>query len=114
MLTDALKHLEWVLINRGYPKPIIKENINKIIGLSQGDVLHRNQQPNTNSTPRRLPIFSSPHGGQNKPIMKIIHSHWHLISNDPTLQQIFKSTPLLATKRHTSIRDNLVSAKTRL
>ena len=113
MLIEALKHLEWVLINRGYPRPLITKNIHKIMGFSQSDILNKTLVPTHNRATPTAPIFSLPHGNLNKSINHILHSHWHLVANDTALSNTFTSAPLLATKRNTNFRDILVSAKTK-
>ena len=101
MLIQALKHLEWVLINRGYPRHLIANNIQKMMGLSQKDTLHKTKGPNNESQPLCTPIFSIAHGEHNKDIKHILLSHWHLVLKDPTLSDIFRSNPLVATKHNT-------------
>ncbi|XP_057294607.1 uncharacterized protein LOC130623133 [Hydractinia symbiolongicarpus] len=86
MLNKALKNLEWVLKNRGYPQKLIQENMKKIKNLSQKDLLY-NDKPKTDNTQMYL-VFLTHYSKDNTTIKKIINKHWHLIENDQELNKI--------------------------
>ena len=111
-LAIALQHLEWVLSNRGYPKNIINNQISKIKGISQRDLVFSQNNTTPCATPPNPTVIAIPHNPLNKNIMNIIHSNWHLVSEDPTLSGIFNQPPLLATKRNKNLKDILVHANT--
>lgn len=109
MLNKALKNLEWVLKNRGYPQKLIQENMKKIKNLSQKDVLYHDT-PKTDNTQRYL-VFLTHYSKDNTTIKKIINKHWHLIENDQELNKIWPDSPIIATMRHKNIKDLLVKAR---
>ena len=111
MLIEALNKLKSVLTNRGYPKQIIKNQIKKISKLTQLQVLFQEKNPTTPQKNKNL-VFSTPHSIHNPGLKDILHKHWHLISDDPELRQIWTTKPLLATMRHNNIKDSLVRTRT--
>ena len=107
----ALEHLEWVLTNRGYPKQLIKSHISKTSDFTQRDLFFSNKPPIP--TAPCPPVLAIPHTPLNKKIMNIIHSHWYLISEDPSFSRIFQQPPLLATSRNHNLKDIIVRARSR-
>ena len=44
-------------------------------------------------------------------LKKILMKHWHLISDNPKLAQIFSNNPIVAYRKDKSLKDFLVRAK---
>ena len=121
LLKKELKKLKLTFIFRGYPAKLINQNINKICGFSQQEVLKdkprslrgktvTNRHNKDQVTPKRL-VFTFPQSRHTKTLRRILLKHWHYIASDPQLANIWDKPPTIAIKRHRNLRDILVRTK---
>ena len=117
-LKEELKKLRTHLIFRGYPRKLIEKEFRKISAYSQQDVLKKCRVPRqtdnhseNQSTNRRL-VFTVPYTRHIPQLGNILHKHWHYISADSELSNIWDKPPTIAIKRHKNLRDILVRSKT--
>ena len=94
------------LLARGYPKRLIETLLSDVKFTERTSAL---QQKNDN----RKDVF--PFVTQYQPavpkLKHVLKEKWHLIQNQPPLQQIFKEPPIISFKKSKSLNDILVRAK---
>ena len=59
------------------------------------------------------PVLSIIYHPHNLPVTKIIRKNFHILQSDPELKEVFPEPPLVAFKRDTNLRDQLVHSKLR-
>jgi hypothetical protein len=98
------------LINRGY-KPEFIHNIKQSVSHNDRNLLLEHSGEQTIDGPPL--VFSTTYTSHLKPkqIKSALTKNWNLISENPLLQSIFKSPPLIAFKRSKNIQDKLVRAR---
>ena len=104
-LEKHLNILKEHLVRRGYDLTFIEKTFARISNINQNDLLfpdHTNEHgpnPNTDNITNNLNKvipFIVPYDPEITEIGSILRSHWHLIRNNPTLQQVWNnSTPIL-------------------
>ena len=110
------------LIKRGYDPSLIDNEFAKISKINQNDLLFPNQnnqqrRPNPtsinegNNQGRVIP-FIVPYYSETTEIGSILSNHWHLIRDNPVLQQVWnRSRPILSLQRRPNLKDKLVRTK---
>ena len=101
-----LQQLSTILIKRGYNIGLINKLFSKVRPLSRDDLL----QPHSRASCDILP-FIIPFNLDTARIGRILHEHWHIIQEDEDLRDIASTTPIVAFKRNTNIKDLLVHTK---
>ena len=104
----ALSHLERILRFRKYPQRIIHEQFEKVLSLTQEEVLSKSRKED--ETTKKL-VFSIPFSSSHQEISNILKEEWKNVENDPDLSQIWKEPPIVATKRHTNLKEDLVHSR---
>ena len=103
---DNIRKFKSRLLARGYPKRLIETLLSDVKFTERTSAL---QQKNDN----RKEIF--PFVTQYQPavpkLKHVLMEKWHLIQNQPSLQQIFKEPPIISFKKSKSLNDILVRAK---
>ena len=104
---QRLEELREMLLDRGYKKRIIDDNIKKAKAIPRTEALKRVVKSKSNDRPvfvamfdRRLP--SNPN---------IVKKHWRTMTLSPHMLSIFPKPPLVAFKRPQNIRDKLIRAR---
>ena len=105
----ALSHLEWILRCRKYPQELIHEQFEKVLSLTQREVLSRSRKEDIEEN-RKL-IFSIPFSNSHHQISGILKEGWKNIERDPNLSRIWKNPPTVAIKRHSNLKDLLVHSR---
>jgi hypothetical protein len=74
---------------------------------TQRELLNDTKTTRTNSSP----IFSIQYTNNTKHIAHILHKHWSIIENDPTLRILWPEPPMVAYQKNKNLKDTLVTAK---
>lgn len=95
-------------MKRKYPLELIYRTFNKARQFSQHQLLFQTKNNNT-----RQPIlpFVIEYNPTLPNINNILQQNWNIITNDPTLNEIFPNTPTIAYKRHKNLKDRLIHTK---
>ena len=103
-----LQLLQRILMKRKYPLELIYRTFNKARQFSQHQLLFQTRNSNT-----RQPIlpFVIEYNPTLPNINNILQQNWNIITNDPTLNEIFPNTPTIAYKRHKNLKDRLIHTK---
>ncbi len=104
-----LEKLRNNLIKRGYHLANITSQFNRVIELSQHEFLFGNKMGN-NTANKNLPFIIS-YDNTTIKIDSILKKHWHIITNDKILNQIWNKPRFLALKRNKNIKEHLVRSK---
>ncbi|KXJ09041.1 hypothetical protein AC249_AIPGENE26933 [Exaiptasia diaphana] len=104
-LHKQLLRLRLILLSRGYPHHLINLNFQKILNLSQSQLL--SLPPPIRNTEGVLPFVVPYHPILHK-LPSILHNLWFLVSKDPELSTIFPQPPITAFSRHSNLKDTLV------
>ncbi len=59
---------------------------------TQNELLNNEKTPKTNNSP----IFSIQYNNNTKYVAHILHKHWNVIDNDPTLRILWPEPPMVA------------------
>ena len=121
-LERHLYNLKVNLIKRGYDPSLIDNEFAKISNINQNDLLFPNQnnqqhRPNPTSknegnNQRNVIPFIVPYDCETTEIRSILSNHWHLIGDNPVLQQVWnRSRPILSLQRRPNLKDKLVRTK---
>ena len=105
----ALSNLEFVLTCRKYPKNLIWEQFNRVISLTQSEVLRRNQEQS--STESNNLVFSTLLTPNQNQISQILKNRWGIIENDDSLRNVWPHPPMVATMRHKNLKETLIQSK---
>ena len=97
---QALSHLEWIFRCRKYPQKLIQTQFEKVLSMTQRDVLSKSRKEEEDT--RKL-VFSIPFSEGHSKNSEIIRINWHNIENDPDLSRIWVKPPMVATKRHNNL-----------
>ena len=108
-LMKALSNLEFVLTCRKYPKNLIWEQFNRVISLTQSEVLRRNQEQS--STESNNLVFSTLLTPNQNQILQILKNRWGIIENDDSLRNVWPHPPMVATMRHKNLKETLIQSK---
>ena len=104
-LIEQLNKLRDNLLKRGHNITDINKQFNKVIQLTQQNLLHRPKKTNTS---QNIIPFVIPYDETNKLIGPILQKHWHIIEDEKSLQELWPKRPILALKRNKNLRDHLV------
>ncbi len=74
---------------------------------TQNELLNNEKTPKTNNSP----IFSIQYNNNTKYITHILHKHWSVIENDPTLRILWPEPPMVAYQKNKNLKDTQVTAK---
>ena len=107
LLQKRLNDLLITLVHRGYKKETIQTAFNKVLQHTQNDLLYKS----VNNQKNNSPIFSITYNYNTKHIAQILHKHWNIIENDPTLRILWAEPPIVAYQRNKNLKDNLVQTK---
>ena len=120
-LDKHLNNLKENLIKRGYDLTLIENTFARLSNLNQHDLLfpdHTNEHgPNPNTdhiadNQNKVIPFIVPYDPEITEIGSILRCHWHLIRDNPALQQVWNnSTPILSLQRRPNLKDKLVKTK---
>ena len=107
-----LINLKHHLVGRGYEPKTIDKQLNKILTLSQSDLLDNSKRESDidNNKGRNLP-FIIPFDNRTIKIRNILKTHWNIITEDDELKCIWSRPPILALERHKNIGDVLTNTK---
>ena len=106
-LNHRLGQLRQQLKSRGYKNKNISEAFVKAKEKDRTNLLeYKEKTAQTN----KIPFVVSFHPHLTN-ISSIVHKHWRLIENDPSLSEIFPSPPVMAYRRPKNLKDILVSSK---
>ena len=108
-LLTNLEKLRNNLIKRGYHLADITSQFDRVMQYSQHELLF-NKKTGNNTTHKNLP-FIILYDNTTIKIGPILKKHWHIITNDNTLNQIWNKPPFLALKRNKNIKEHLVRSK---
>ena len=97
-LKEALRNLKNNFIFRGYPRKMIDSNINKVLCLTQQDLLDTSPKEGRENKHGKL-VFSTLHSIHNPEIKRILLQNWHIIEQDPTLKTTWPSPAPVTYKR---------------
>ena len=123
VLHNELKELKSNLLLRGYPSQLITEQLNKVIHISQNELIEgripvtKNKANANKSTckPQKketnLLPFIIPYHKLLLPLKQLIHKHWFIIEENDMLKTMFPNKPFLSFTRHRNIQDHLISSK---
>ena len=106
-LYSKLQELKNNLIIRGYQINDINEQFNKVIRLSQSQLLESKQINNGSFSTTKGSVlpFIIPYDNRTIHIREILKKHWTIITKDKELQNIWSKTPILALQRHNNLGD---------
>ena len=115
-LGKHLKELESNLIRRGYDATEITSQFAKLSSTTQAELLFRQDTAHgpkyKNENTNKVIPFIVPYDSGTAKIGSIIKNHWHLIEDNPVLQQVWNNIrPVLALKRRPNLKDLLVKTK---
>ena len=97
-----------MLLERNYPKSLIKKAINKAIKVPR-DVALRLVSRKTLST---RPVFVVLWDPRLPSVTNLTSKHWRsMTGQDPYLRDVFPEPPMVAYKRQRNIRDKIIRAK---
>ena len=106
--SNRLKELEEMLLERNYPKSLVKTAINKAIKVPR-DVALRLVSKKTLST---RPVFVVLWDPRLPSVTNLTSKHWRsMTGQDPYLWDVFPEPPMVAYKRQRNIRDKIIRAK---
>ena len=91
---------------RGYPDNLLNMILSKV-NFSQRMSAVQNKQ----KTRKRILPFVTEYRPSMPDLKHILMNKWHLIQNQPLLQNIFKNPPLISYRKGRSLKDVLVRAK---
>lgn len=121
VLQDSLVVLKQQFLNRGYPKKLVEQELNKCTSISRADTLSYKTSFEKRSKFDKilrgrsfLPLIITYHDQyRNKKINEIITKHWNkLIKSSSVLNNHFSSEfPLVVFKKGTTLGDMLTSSK---
>ena len=105
LLEKELDSLTVSLLARQYPLEVITRNISKALLHSRDTLLYK--PPMAASPKRVLPIVTS-YSPEGRHFSQSVRNRWHIIENDPQLQNIWPNHPITAYHKTKSLKDILV------
>ena len=106
-LQNELYHLTRTLLARKYPLHIINRNIIKTLKFSRQDLLHKTKTPSTKTNFLPFGIYE-----KDSHLKDTIDRHWHILTDDITLNSILPDKPTASLKRNTTLANILVRSDT--
>ena len=94
---------------RDYPENIIREALTQVNTMDRATLI-REKQKEQKTTRITMPLTYSKH---STAVARIVHRHYHLLQEDPDLQDLFDEPPLIAYRKGRSLRDELVHSRER-
>lgn len=94
-------------LNRGYPLDWIDEGFNTAFKKTRSELLKKK----TRKTRKYSFACITTHSPKSYMIKSIFKKHWHLLSSDSELSDIFRHPPLIVYKRARNLKDSLVHAR---
>ena len=95
--------------SQGYEEQCVQNGLCRAKRKSRAAAL--DNQAGRSVTKSERPVLSIIYHPHNLPVANIIKKNFHIIQSDPDLSEIFPEPPLVAFKRDTSLRDQLVHSK---
>ena len=92
--------------NRHYPPNVVKKGLDRARSVPRQSTLHTTNRPDNDR-----PVVVIPYHPHHLPIKRIILDNWSTLQDDPLIGETFSSTPLIAYKRLTNLREDLVHSK---
>ena len=105
LLQKELDSLAVSLFARQYPLEIITCNISKALLHSCDTLLY---QPSTAVNPKRVLQIVTPYSPEGRHFSESVRNHWHIIKNDPELQNIWPNHLITNYHKTESLKDILV------
>ena len=95
--------------SQGYDEQCVNKGLRRAQGKTRAAVL--GDQAGRSKARNERPVLSITYHPHNLPVTNIIKKNFHIIQSDPDLEDLFPQPPLVAFKRDTSLRDQLVHSK---
>lgn len=92
-------------LERSYPVEVVDSALEKASNIDRHELLKQN---NLQNHQERVPLVLTFHPTVSK-IPTIVNRHWHFLSNDDTLGDIFQSIPVTAYRRGKNLKEFLTS-----
>lgn len=93
--------------DRGYPNHVLDKALDRVNMVGRKDALITNVKGST-----ERPILAITYHPQNIRLRNVILANWNILTNSKDIGPIFSERPLIAYKRHHSLRDLLVKSTT--
>lgn len=94
-------------LSRGYPLDWVEEAFDTAFKKTRSELLRKK----TKKSKKYSFSCITTHSPKSFMIKSIFKKHWHLLSSDPELSDIFKHPPLIVYKRARNLKDSLVHAR---
>jgi len=94
------------LLARGYPKRLIETLLSDVKFTERTSALQQK-----NDTRKQILLIATQYQPAVPKLKHVLMEQWHLIQNQPSLQQIFKWPPIIFFKKSQSLNDILARAK---
>ena len=92
-------------MKRGYSRPSLQRAVSRVRAIPRHETLK--QQEHTNSTTDRTPFVITFYPAIYK-VSSVLKKHLNILQSSPNCKDIFPVPPLIAYRRHASLRDLLV------
>jgi len=106
LFKQSVTNFETHLLERGYPENFIQTTLTEVTFEDRNPSLRQKQKEKK----KILPFVTQYHPAVPN-VKPILVNSWHLITQQPLLNNIFKKSPLISYKRGRSLKDILVRAK---
>ena len=103
---EIIRKFKSRLLARGYPKSLIKTRLSDVTFTERTSALQQK-----NDTRKQILPFVTQYQPAVPRLKHVLMEKWHLIQNQPSLQQIFKEPSIISFKKSESLNDILVRAK---
>ena len=102
-MTYLLQSYSWHLTERGYPQDLVQK-VFADAQVSSRNTAMRNKPKSSKKIFPFVRIFNP----ANQNVKKILIKHWHLISGNNNLVQMYPNPPIVANRKVRSLKDSLV------